>query len=409
LVGYDEFAHVVKKLHPPPWDSAEGEWTTNDDYLLGHWLAQHEGFVVRGEATLVAGVAMAAYHARFNPVQDYLNGLPEWDGVPRLAHWLHECLGAEDSTYTGLVGTWFIMGMVKRALEPGCQMDYMVVLEGLQGKRKSTALRTLVGRDEWFADTPIRVGERDAMLSLAGKWLYEVGELDSFNRAEVTAVKQYVSSRIDRVREPFARRPADRKRSGVFGGTTNQSEYFKDPTGARRFWPVACDGEIDLDKIAQWRDQLYAEARARLASDDAETRRYYPTLQETEKYLVPQQERREIVDPWYERLATWLESRGTYGENGLQVREVKSFTSFELLTKALNVPLDRIDGGRQMATRVGIAMHRLGWIKDRDTSGPRVWRYWRPGTRPQGKANQVDAAGGPDASGSSEPEVLDEF
>lgn len=36
---------------------------------------------------------------------------------------MHECLGAEDSTYTRLVGTWFLMGMVMRALQPGCQMD----------------------------------------------------------------------------------------------------------------------------------------------------------------------------------------------------------------------------------------------------------------------------------------------
>jgi len=410
LVGYDEFAHVVKKLRRPPWDSPAGEWTTNDDYLLGHWLAQHEGFVIRSEATLVAGVAMAAFHARFNPLHDYLNGLPAWDGVPRLVHWMHECLGAEDSTYTSLVGTWFLMGMVMRALQPGCQMDYMVVLEGLQGKRKSTALRTLVGRDEWFADTPIQIGSKDALLSLAGKWLYEVGELDSFNRAEVTAVKQYVSSRADRVREPFARRTVDRPRSGVFGGTTNQSEYFKDPTGARRFWPVACDGEIDLDKLAQWRDQLYAEARARLQSDDFDTRRYYPTFEETEKYLRPQQELREIVDPWFERISTWVNCRANYGEAGLEVRDVESFSGFDLLTRALNVPADRIDGNRSMATRVGNIMHRLGWKKKREATGERNYRYYRPrAAQAVGQGGDKNATGGPDAQATAEPEVLCEF
>jgi putative DNA primase/helicase len=406
LVGYDEFAHVVKKLRRPPWDSPTGEWTTNDDYLLGHWLAQNEGFVVRNEATLVAGVAMAAFHARFNPLHDYINGLPQWDGIPRLAHWLNECLGAEDSTYTTLVGTWFIMGMVMRGLEPGCQMDYMVVLEGLQGKRKSTALRTLVGRDEWFADTPIQIGSKDALLSLAGKWLYEVGELDSFNRAEVTAVKQYVSSRADRVREPFARRTVDRPRSGVFGGTTNQSEYFKDPTGARRFWPVACDGEIDLEKLAQWRDQLYAEARARLQSDDFDTRRYYPTFEETERYLRPQQELREIVDPWFERISTWVNCRGNYGDAGLEVRDVESFSAFDLLTRALNVPADRIDGNRSMATRVGTIMHRLGWKKRRDATGERNYRYYRPRAAQAGQGGDTDATGGPDAQATSETEAL---
>lgn len=409
LVGYDEFSHRVMKLRPPPWDSEPGEWSTNDDYLLGYWLAQHERMSVKAEATLVAGVAMAAFAARFHPVLQYLDALPEWDGTPRLGHWLHECMGAEDSDYSRLVGTWFLMGMVRRVREPGCQMDYMVVFEGLQGKRKSTALRTLAVRDEWFADTPIRIGDKDALLSLAGIWLYEIGELDAFNKAEVTAVKQYLSSRIDRVREPFARRPTDRKRSGVFGGSTNQTEYFKDPTGARRFWPVACDGDIDLDKLRSWRDQLFAEAQHRLRSADPEERRCWPTRAEEDEYLVPQQERREIVDPWFEKLATWLDSKAQFGDSVHEVREVKSFTAFELLTRCLMVPQDRIDGGRQMATRVGIAMHKLGWVKHRDSTGPRVWRYWRPGTAPEAAHRSAGASGGPDVQAGGVEVKLDEF
>lgn len=399
LVGYDEFSHRVMKRHTPPWDSAPGEWTTNDDYFLGLWLAQHERLQIKGEGTLVAGVAMAAYHAKYHPVMEYLNGLPAWDEVPRMAHWLHECLGAQDAEYTQMVGAWFLMGMVRRVTEPGCQMDYMVVLEGLQGKGKSTALRTLVGNDEWFADTPMRLGDKDAMLSLAGKWLYEVGELDAFNKAEVTAVKQYVSSRNDRVREPFARRHADRPRSGVFAGTTNQSEYFKDPTGARRFWPVACDAEVRLDLLTQWRDQLFAEAKHRLAHKDPEMRRCWPTRDEEEKHLVPQQERREIVDPWFERIAQWVGSNQKFGDSMLEVCDVNSFTSQEILTKCLNVPMDRIDGARQMATRVGIAMHKLAWEKHRDATGARLHRYWRPGTHSAG------AAGGPAAGDAHATEV----
>ncbi len=398
LVAYDEFAHRVVKQRQPPWDSQAGEWTTNDDYLLGLWITENVRLTVRAEATLIAGVAMAAFAKRYHPVLAYLDGLPAWDGIERLPHWLADCLGAADTTYTRLVGTWFVMGMVQRVRRPGCQMDYMVVLEGAQGKRKSTALRTLVGNDEWFADTPIRIGDKDAMLSLAGKWLYEVGELDSFNRAEVTAVKQYVSSRVDRVREPFARRSTDRPRSGVFAGSTNQHEYFKDPTGARRFWPVAC-GDIDVAKLGEWRDQLFAEAMARLASDDADVSRYYPTREETEQFLVPEQEQREIVDPWFERLAAWLNSHAKYGDSVYEVCEVESFTSHDLLTKALGVPVDRIDGARQMSTRVGIAMHKLGWEKRRDTAPPRLWRYWRPGcSRPAAADGSV---GGPTGEGSA--------
>lgn len=389
LVGFDEFAHKVVKLRVPPWGGVQGEWQPTDDFELGMFMARSPGFTVSSEGAIVAGVAIAAWRNRFHPVREYLDRVaPLWDGTERLPYWLSECLGATESTYTQLVGAWYVMGMVQRVLQPGCQMDYMIVLEGAQGKRKSTAMRTLVGRREWFADTPIRIGDKDAMLSLAGIWLYEVGELDSFNRAEVTAVKQYVSSRVDRVREPFARRHVDRARSGVFGGTTNQNEYFKDPTGARRFWPVACEGEIDIEKLESWRDQLFAEAMVRLADPDPDRRRYYPTREETERFLVPEQEQREIGDPWFERIATWVDSPNKWSlDDHREVRELQSFTSNDLLTKALGVPQDRIDGARQMATRVGIAMHKLGWVKRRDATGARLWRYWRPGHEPKAPSN----------------------
>lgn len=405
LVAYNEFSHQVVKTREPPWDSPVGEWTTNDDYFLALWLAQNERITFKSESVLIAGVAMAAYAARFHPVVEYLDSLAAWDGVPRLRHWLPECLGTEESEYTALIGSWFIMGMVRRIRNPGCQHDYMIVLEGLQGKKKSTALRTLAVRDEWFADTPVRLGTADAMLTLAGKWVYEIAEMDSFNRAETTAVKGYITSRSDRVREPYARRFADRPRSGVLVGSTNQSEYFKDPTGARRFWPAACDGEIDLAKLVAWRDQLYAEAMVRLASEDAEERRCWPTRAEEEQYLVPQQEKREIVDPWFDRLALWLESTANYGDTGIEVREVERFTAFELLTKCLNVPMDRIDGNRQMSTRVGQIMHKLAWVRDREAKPPRVWFYKRPKARPpssEQRGHAQQAGGGPPAGWTAE-------
>lgn len=365
MVAFDEFSYRIIKRREPPWASTPGEWTTADDYELGLWFAQTKGvrLVVKSEATLAAGVAMAANRARFHPVQDYLNGLA-WDGVERLQAWTHECLGTADTTYTRLVGRWFLLGMVNRILSPGCQMDNMIVLEGVQGKMKSSSLRALAG--EWFADTPIRIGDKDALLNLAGVWLYEVAELDSFNKAEVTAVKQYVSSRVDRVREPYSRRPLDRKRSCVLAGTTNQHEYFKDSTGSRRFWPLACDGDVDLQKLLAWRDQLFAEAVAALATGE----RYHPTREEAARYIEPEQESREITDPWFERIAMWVDKP----EQAME----ENYTTSEILTGALHVPADRIDGARQMATRVGIVMRKLGWRKERDATGARLWRYWRP-------------------------------
>ena len=403
LVAFNEFAHRAVKTRQPPWKSNEGEWTDQDDLQLGNWLARHCGVMIKSTRTLTDGVAMAAYENSFHPVLDYLNGLPAWDGIERLPFWLSECAGAEDSAYARLVGPWFIMNLVRRVQNPGCQADYMVVLEGAQGKRKSTLLRTLVGNDDWFADTPMKIGDKDALLSLAGKWLYEFGELDSFGKAEATTVKQYLTSRIDRVREPFGRRHVDRARSCCFAGTTNQGEYVKDSTGARRFWPVECRNEIDIEKLGQWRDQLFAESMVRLVSPDEEKRRCWPTRAEEEQYLEAEQEQRQIGDPWYDRIAWWLECDDMIGDK--MVRHVEEIGVSTILCGCLNVPMDRIDGSRQMSTRVGIIMHKLGWGKKRAStgSGNRVWLYVRPAKKSAQVAETPHVPGGPGE------ELVDDF
>lgn len=368
VIAWDDFARRIVKRRRTPTRGEPGEWTPEDDMELGLWMAQRLGFLVKGEGVIAAGVGMAASRAKFHPVRDWLLSLPRWDGVPRVATWLAECMGAvaESDEYLELVGRIFLVGMVARVMEPGCKWDYMPIFEGAQGRGKSTALRVLGG--EWFADTQLHIGEKDAYMQLDGVWLYEIGEMDSFNRSETTQVKAFVTTQRDRYREPYARRIIERPRQVAFAGTTNQGEYLKDTTGNRRFWPVRCRNRIDLDRLAEWRPQLFAEALA-LYRQRALWR---PTREEEAQWIRPEQESREIVDPWLVPLQDYLLSpdRVIAGEN--------EFTSYTLLTKAIGMDPERIDNNRSAATRIGNLMQRLCWGKRRQASGRRDWVYVRP-------------------------------
>ncbi len=46
----------------------------------------------------------------------------------------------------------------------------------------------------------------------------------------------------------------------MFAGTINHEQYLKDETGNRRYWPIAANGEANLEWLREWRDQLWAEA-----------------------------------------------------------------------------------------------------------------------------------------------------
>ena len=150
--------------------------------------------------------------------------------------------------------------MVKRVFEPGCQWDYVLVLEGKQGRFKSSIARAIAG-DRWFMDNLPDLKDKDAMLNLQGKWLIELGELADVKRTDYNLVKAYLIRRVDTVRNHYGRLKEDVPRQSVFIGTINEGQYLKDPTGNRRYWPVKV-GTCNVPGLLKVREQLFAEAYA---------------------------------------------------------------------------------------------------------------------------------------------------
>lgn len=367
----DEFARKIIKRKRLPWESdaefiERPAWGEDDDLRLGLWLASKQGLRVRATDTLATAVGWAARDLRFNPVREYLDAL-EWDGHPRLDSWLTDVLGTKDSEYTRISGRFFLMGMVARIYNPGCQMRFMPILEGYQYRGKSSVLRVLAG--EWFSDTPLDLNNKDTYQLLQGQWLYEIAELDAFNRSESTRMKAFVSSQEDHFRAPYDRAPKKWPRQLVFAGTTNQDEYFKDPTGNTRYWPWRVEEvhPMNLALLADIRDNLFSEAVARFKNGE----RFHPTADEQIRLFSKEQESREIADPWQ----TKIEREVSYSTQ-------TKYTVLEILTDILKVEVGRIDNAKQMSTRVGQIMHKIGWQKRRETSGTRSYFYERPPEKP---------------------------
>jgi predicted P-loop ATPase len=147
---------------------------------------------------------------------------------------------------------------------PGCKYDNILVLVGPQGCRKSSTLAKL-GK-KWFSDSLYTVSGKDAYELLQGTWIIEMGEMAATRKAELEQIKQFISKQVDSYRAAYARRTQEHPRQCAFFGSTNDEEFLRDPTGARRFWPVVVtdagrslsDGLTD-DIV----DQVWAEIVAR--------------------------------------------------------------------------------------------------------------------------------------------------
>lgn len=361
VLWVDEFSIRLVKRKPAPWDGRhadrEPEWDHNDDLSLGLWLAQNERLIVRSAENLSAAVGWAAAENKWHPVRNYFEHLV-WDGEKRLDGWLAKYVGVAASDYVRAVSRMFMIGMVARIFQPGCIMRTMPILEGKQYQGKSTVLRILGGK--WFGDSPIDLNNKDAYQLIQGKMLYEIAELDAFNKAETTRIKSFISSPVDRFRAPYERAPRDWPRQTVFVGTTNQSQYFKDQTGNSRYWPIPVAESIDIEGLARDRDQLFAEAVHRYKLGE----RWHPTREEHLSMFEPEQSSREIEEVWEGLIRNWLEET-----------KRQSVTAIQILTDCLEVEAAKIDGMRSMSMRIGIIMHRLGWSRKREGSGLRGYFY----------------------------------
>lgn len=278
----------------------------------------------------------------YDPLLQYLNGL-KWDNKERLSTWLTEYIGADDTPYVREVGRKFLIGAVARAMKPGCKMDSMLVLEGPQGVGKSTAIRYLFG-ERFFTDNLPDFHSKDAFQQLQGAWCIEVAELSAMTKADVKDVKQFLSRVEDKFRPPYGRAPIISPRRTVFAGSVNPEMgggYLRDPTGARRFWPVAC-GKVNLTSLLRDRDQIWAEACLCYAAGE----KWFIEDMNIEQLATAEQDARRELHPWEEPIREFLLSKDTC-------------TIHEILSDCLKVPVDKQNPATSRT--VGAALRALGW------------------------------------------------
>lgn len=382
-IAFDEFRQEVVVLQPVPWDEPNMDyprpWEDSDDIRLAEWLQHREVNV----APLVVGrsVGAVARDYRIHPVRAYLD-LLHWDGTPRIETWASHYLGAEPTDLIHAMGSLWLISAIARVYRPGVKADHMLILEGEQGARKSTALKILAGED-WFTDELPDLGSKDAAIHMQGVWIVEIAELDAIGRAEVSRIKAFLTRTTDRFRPPYGRHTVEIKRKCVFAGTVNPDTYLRDETGNRRFWPIRC-GDIDIDALARDRDQLWAEAVALFKDGGIWWIEDKVLLQAARE----EQDKRYQSDAWDGLIEHWLTHElrvvgDSFSSFDLPRREsvprrepLRDMSVGEILEEAIGAEPTKWSRIDQM--RVSGYLKKSGWERyQRREDGAREWRYRR--------------------------------
>lgn len=264
---------------------------------------------------------VASESREFHPVQDYLRGLT-WDGRPRLWTMARTHLGLGDAYSNRILGRVMVAGVARGLLrehapEAGVLVKTIPIILGHQDARKSTFWRTLGA--PWFLDSRVNIEERSGSITLATKWWVEFPEIDGLlSRASNESTKAWTAQYDDTFIPVYGRAPITTPRTFLIVATTNKDRFLTDPTGSARWLvldtrPNGPEWEVDIDALAEERDQLFAEAVvafdaylvAKAAGERDNPHRWWMSKTENRE-RASRNEAHQVEHGWTDTLAAWL-------------------------------------------------------------------------------------------------------
>jgi hypothetical protein len=370
--GYDVYSDRIYWPSPRPNPVAEGSgaYTKVDRIPVQAWCVR-QGVRV-GADTTEEGIRVAARRRSFDSLQLFVENLPEWDGQRRIDTWLTTYLGCKDTKYHRATGRSWLRACIERALMPGLLVDIVPVLQGLQRVNKNYALNTLFYSDRMDAPWISIMGKfdpdkLDLQRASVTRWIIHDDEFKARDPKRLDAIKSWISKLVEQYIAKYENDHTVRPRRALLVCSTNDNQYFYDPTGNRRWlrWEVGVAGKVDIDLIARDRLQLFAEAKI---SDSWRTGLDYDAIEN-------EAEKARIVDPLRDRLLRLAneplaQSDGTFRPLWL------GWQTADVLAEWLRIPSVQADQG--FAMRLGRAVSDIKGTIRKTGRGAGSMRFYRP-------------------------------
>ena len=288
----------------------------------------------------------------YNPILEYLDHLPEWDGQNHIAKLFNRIPGIT-SEQEGFLATW-----IRSAVAHWRQMDTLhgnecvPTLIGTQGCGKTTFFHRLLPPHlrEYYLDHLNLSNKFDKDMALTNNLFVCLDELEAIRPSQHAALKQTLSKSKVNGRPIFGRTQEDRLRFASFVATTNNPHPLTDATGSRRYICITVPdgqyidntGEIDYE-------QLYAQVVYELK--EAKTPYWFNNdevarIQELNQNYMEQKDIAEMVEICFRKPH--------------QGEVAKSMNSKMLLTQ-IRKEYPSVEINQSNRIRIGLAMKALGY------------------------------------------------
>lgn len=198
--------------------------------------------------------------ADYDPIVDFLNQLPRWDGRDHITA-LAQCVPTNNEHWPHDFAVW-LRAMVAQWLGRNGQYGNAMVplLIGAQGDGKSTFCRLLLPEAlrDYYTDRIDFANRNSAEQMLTRFCLINIDEYDSLSARQNAFLKHILQKSDIKMRKLYDSQVQCRQRYATFIGTTNDPTPLTDTTGSRRFLCIRTMGVIDTHSPIDY-DQLYAQ------------------------------------------------------------------------------------------------------------------------------------------------------
>lgn len=320
-------------------------------------------------------IVNAAKENSYHPVKEYLENCRKVKPIS-IKDIATRHFGQSDPTYNLMVELWLISA-IARAFEPGCQADHCLVLQGGQGKGKTTWLNKLFGNFFTNSISKDNFGTPNSIMTCHVVWCAELAEIDSILKSkEAGLIKSFITTREDFMRKPYLREVDNYPRPCIFAGTVNPKRFLQDDEN-RRFWPIPIgdDFMFDLPLLEQERDGLFHSA---LLAYESGTE-WWPNPEQKEAIT-------QILSQFLDTDA-WLDI-----VEGYLLSHSDGVSIMQILTDCLGFP--EKDCKRAEQNRVIRILTHLGWTEEGRRANPKTGASERIRKPKPKKSSQTDGYSG---------------